>query len=109
MASSCSSLLFDFFPPSAAQLGSAVLESPQVVLLCAGAFRQADVVHGHLAAPASPTLPLQDDLVNSRKGCVLPNAYQSSIASLNIFFWCGTEYERGCTTVTQAKIISHHV
>lgn len=44
-----------------------VLESPQVVLLCTGAFRQADVVHGHLAAPASPALPLQDDLVNSRK------------------------------------------
>lgn len=91
------------------QLGSAVLESPQVVLLRAGAFRQADVVHGHLAAPASPTLPLQDDLVNSRKGCVLPNAFQFSIASLNIFFWCGTEYERGCTTATQAKTISHHV
>lgn len=48
-------------PPSR-PAGSKGLESPQVVLLCAGAFRQADVVHGHLAAPASPALALQDDL-----------------------------------------------
>lgn len=73
-----------FFPLSAAQLGSAVLESPQVVLLCADAFRQADVVHGHLTAPASPALPLQDDLVNSRAGSFLSNANQCSTAPLNI-------------------------
>lgn len=41
------------------------LESPQIVLLRAGAFPQGDVVHSHLAAPASPTLPLQDHLENS--------------------------------------------
>lgn len=41
------------------------LESPQIVLLRAGAFPQGDVVHSHLAASASPTLPLQDHLGNS--------------------------------------------
>lgn len=43
------------------------LESPQIVLLGAGAFPQGDVVHGHLADSASPALPLQDHLGNSRK------------------------------------------
>lgn len=42
-----------------------LLESPQIVLLGAGAFPQGDVVHGHLADPASPALPLQDHLGNS--------------------------------------------
>lgn len=40
-------------------------ESPQIVLLWAGAFPQGDVIHGHLAYPASPTLPLQDNLLNN--------------------------------------------
>lgn len=40
-------------------------ESPQIVLLCAGAFPQSDVVHSHLSNLAPPTLPLQDDLGNS--------------------------------------------
>lgn len=42
-------------------------KSPQIVLLCAGAFPQGYVVHGHLSAPASPALPLQDHLMNSSK------------------------------------------
>lgn len=42
------------------------LESPQIVLLGAGAFPQGDVVHSHLANSASAAFPLQDHLANSR-------------------------------------------
>uniref|UniRef100_A0A3Q2G5D4 Uncharacterized protein n=1 Tax=Cyprinodon variegatus TaxID=28743 RepID=A0A3Q2G5D4_CYPVA len=42
-------------------------ESPQIVLICAGAFPQGDIIHSHLSTSASATLPLQDNLVNSRE------------------------------------------
>lgn len=60
------------------------LESPQIVLLCAGAFPQGDVVHSHLATSASPALPLQDHLVNSSKAHILSTCYIPS-------------YKRECT------------
>lgn len=94
--SSCSSHFFWDPSPPGRPAEFSVLESPQVVLLCAGAFRQADVVHGHLAAPAPPALPLQDDLVNSRKW------KQTNFIAKHLF-WCEDRI------LTRQKITTHHV
>lgn len=59
--------LFSFSLPLCRPSCFRLLESPHIVLLRAGAFRQGDVVHSHLAAAASPTLSLQDHLVNSKQ------------------------------------------
>lgn len=64
-----------------------LLESPQIVLLRAGAFRQGDVVHSHLAAAASPTLSLQDHLVN-REEVFLFECFAIETAACDFFYIC---------------------
>lgn len=62
------------------------------MLLGAGAFPQGDVIHSHLADSASPALPLQDHLANSRTVhnlCQLPHIgnvlfFKISLATLTL-------------------------
>lgn len=72
-----------------------LLESPQIVLLRAGAFRQGDVVHSHLAAAASPTLSLQDHLVNSKE-VFLFECFAIETAACDFFLYIRTQTRLLC-------------